>query len=253
MGMDKEQGGIKINSVSPASPAEQGGLKTGDIVVSYDGNTFLGEQTKYHEKMAEYIKAVGSGGIVSLNVLRAADDIDLMINDKKELTESDKVTDIINNLKVGDLMRAGITRSVRNLALRITLGTRMASGGKSDIEPEPNDQIHPELVDYTTSIEILAKRIISDTGITDKYEDLLKRYSDDQKGADDFRLCDMRYLQRDPFKIPKICDDLIAGLNNGIKRKTCQVYLLQMTHLWILLFPSWKVFLLAALILKRSN
>ncbi len=216
MGMDKEQGGIKINSVSPASPAEKGGLKTGDIVISYDNNTFSGEEPKYQEKMAEHIKAVGSGGIVALTILRASDDIDLMINDKKEAVESDKVTDVINNLKVGDLMKAGVTRNIRKLELKITLGTRMAVSDKPEVEPETNDKIHPELVDYTTPIEILAKKIISDTNITDKYEDLLKRYNDDQKGADDFRLRDMRYLQRDPFKIPKICDDLIAGLNNGI-------------------------------------
>ena len=216
MGMAKEQGGIKINSVSPASPAEKGGLKTGDIVISYDGNTFSGEEPKYQEKMAEHIKAVGSGGIVSLTVLRAADEIDLMINDKKELTESDKVTDVINNLKVGDMMKAGITRNIKNISLKITLGTRMAASDKPEVEPETNDQIHPELVDYTTPIEQLAKRIISDTNITDKYEDLLKRYSDDQKGADDFRLRDMRYLQRDPFKIPKVCDTLLGDLQKVI-------------------------------------
>ncbi|MBI5779612.1 MAG: PDZ domain-containing protein [Planctomycetes bacterium] len=231
MGMAREQGGIKINSVSPASPAEQGGLKTGDIVISYDGNTFSGEEPKYQEKMAEHIKAVGSGGIVSLNILRAADEIELMINDKKEPTESDpakaggemkdsvspsNITDVINNLKVGDVMKAGITRNIKNISLKITLGTRMAASDKPEVEPETNDQIHPELMDYTTPIEQLAKRIISDTNITDKYEDLLKRYSDDQKNADDFRLRDMRYLQRDPFKIPNICDTLIDNLQKTI-------------------------------------
>jgi membrane-associated protease RseP (regulator of RpoE activity) len=218
MGMAKEQGGIKINSVSPASPAEQGGLKTGDIVVSYDGNTFSGEQTKYREKMAEYIKAVGSGGIVSLNILRAADEIDLMINDKREPTEADKVTDVINNLKVGDMIKAGITRNIQKLALQVILGTRMVAAEKPDMEPETNDQIHPELVDYTTPIEQLAKRIISDTGITDKYEDLLKRYNDDEKGADDFRLRDLRYMHRDPFKIPMICDGLIDDIQVEVGR-----------------------------------
>ncbi|MEW6027034.1 MAG: PDZ domain-containing protein, partial [Planctomycetota bacterium] len=216
MGMDKEQGGIKINSVSPASPAEKGGLKTGDIVISYDGNTFSGEEPKYQEKMAEHIKSVGSGGVVALTVLRAADEIVLMINDKKEPTEADKVTDVINNLKVGDRMKAGITRNIKNISLKITLGTRMAASDKPEIEPETNEKIHPELVDYTTPIEILTQKILSHTNITDKYEDLLKRYSDDQKNADDFRLRDMRYLERDPFKIPKICDDLIVAIRNNV-------------------------------------
>ncbi|HLD36765.1 MAG TPA: PDZ domain-containing protein [Planctomycetota bacterium] len=216
MGMAKEQGGIKINSVSPASPAEKGGLKTGDIVISYDNNTFSGEQTKYQEKMADYIKTVGSGGIVSLNVLRAADEIDLMINDKKEPTDSDKVTDVINNLKVGDVMKAGITRNIKNVSLKITLGTRMAASEKPDIEPETNDKIHPELVDYTTPIEILTKKIISDTGITDKYQDLLKRYNDDEKWDDGLRIPDMRYMHRYPFKIPVVCDVLLHNLQFGI-------------------------------------
>lgn len=216
MGMEKGQGGIKINSVSPSSPAEKGGLKTGDIVIAYDGKTFSGEESEYLEKISEHIKSVGSGGIVALTVLRFVNDINLSINNKNEPIEADKVTDVINNLRTGDLMKTEIVRNIRKLELKITLGTRMIATNKEQSEPEPNDKIHPELADYTTPIEVLTKKIISDTGITDKYKDLLKRYSDDEKGGDDFRLRDMRYLHRDPFKIPKVCDDLIDNLKNSI-------------------------------------
>ncbi|MFH0887896.1 MAG: PDZ domain-containing protein [Planctomycetota bacterium] len=216
MGMEKGQGGIKINSVSPSSPAEKGGLKTGDIVIAYDTNTFSGEESGYMDKISEHIKNVGSGGIVPLTILRIVNDINLSINNKNEPIEADKVTDAINNLKTGDLMKTEIVRNIRKLELKITLGTRMMATNKEQSEPEPNDKIHPELADYTIPIEILAKKIISDTGITDKYQDLLKRYSDDEKGADDFRLRDMRYLHRDPFKIPRVCDDLIANVRNSV-------------------------------------
>ena len=216
MGMGKDQGGIKINSISHLSPAEKAGLKTGDIVIIYDNNIFSGEESKYQDQMAEHIKSVGSGGIVSVTVLRAMDEIDLMINGKKELTEAEKIVDSINSLKDGDLMKAGITRSIKELELPVTLGTRMAAGEKPDVEPETNDQIHPELKDYTMPIEILAKRIISDTNITDKYEDLLKRYSEDQKWDDGMRIPNMRYMHRDPFKIPVICDTLLDDLQRYI-------------------------------------
>ena len=216
LGQSKGTTGVKINSVSPSSPAEKGGLKSGDIVIAYDSNTFSGEESNYADKFSEYIKNTGSGGTASLTVLRLVDDIDLSINNKKKPVEAEKVLDAINDLKVNDLMKTGITRNIRQLELKITLGTRMMTNDKEKAEPEPNDKIHPELADYTTPIEILAKKIISDTGITDKYHDLLKRYSDDEKWDDGMRIPDMRYMHRDPFKIPKVCDDLIASIRDGV-------------------------------------
>ncbi|MBI4711766.1 MAG: PDZ domain-containing protein [Planctomycetes bacterium] len=184
-------GGLKISSVSPSSPAEKGGLKVQDIVLKYDGNGFEGDDSKYREKMADYIKEKGSGAEITLTVLRVIDDA--------VITPPQKSDDIIK-----------------------TVETRMTTPDTKTEDPEPNDKIHPELTSYTTPIEILARQIMTATNITDKsveipplmagYDDLIKRYTDDQKWDDGFRISDMRYMHRDPFKIPKICDDFLYDL-----------------------------------------
>ena len=209
-------GGAKLTSVSPNSPADKGGLKAGDIIIKYDNSVFTGDESKYQPVLADYIKAKGSGAELALTVLRVIDEA--IIDNKDTLPEGENIFDAIKELKVGQQIQASVTKKVLQLDKTIVLGTRMASSAAGTTEPEPNEAIHPELASYTTPIEILTRQIMTATNITDKYEDLIKRYQDDQKWDDGLRIRDMRYLQRDPFKIPRVCDDFIAAINNSLSK-----------------------------------
>ena len=220
LGVEKGSGGLKMNSVAENSPADKGGLKTNDIIIAYDGIKFAGEADKYQGAFADYIKTKGSGYEIKLEVLRFDDEVSLKINKKNIPSKPDELMKIISQLKPGETAVASVRKNIQSLQLKVTLGTRMASNVSAPAEPEANDKIHPELTAYTISLEELTKKILDETKIRDKYDDLLKRYAEDEKSFDDgFRLRDMRYLHRDPFKITKVCDDLLADLRQEINSK----------------------------------
>ncbi|MDI6788500.1 MAG: PDZ domain-containing protein, partial [Planctomycetota bacterium] len=216
-GLDKNIKGVKILTVSPASAAQKGGLKGNDIVISYDGNLFSGDDKTYRGKFADYIKEKGSGEVVVLKVIRLINNA--LLTRPPETgqmpIEADKIMDIVKDLKIDESVSVSATREIKELELKITLGTRSMSPEKEEIEPEPNDKIYPELVDYTTPIETLARKIMDEVNIRDKYDDLIKRFTDDEKKDDGFRLRSLRYMHRDPFKIQKVCDDFITNLYVG--------------------------------------
>ncbi|MFA5795071.1 MAG: PDZ domain-containing protein [Candidatus Brocadiia bacterium] len=216
LGFPEKTGALRITSVSQYSPAEKFGLKANDIILKYDGNEFSGEESQYTSTMSNYIKSKGSGNELSVSIIRLTNDAYTLINNNPKAVDPEKIPEEIESLKVNDTLKTTITRNIRRMEIKVTLGTRMASSATTTSEPETNDKIHPELVSETTPIEILTNKIMTATNITDKYKDLLKRYAEDQKWDDGLRLRDMRYMHRDPFKIPRICDTLLDNLQKSI-------------------------------------
>lgn len=70
LGLGPEEGGIRVSKISPDSPAEQAGLKPGDVLVSFAGKPFPRPLSKALAELRERVKGVKAGETVELVVLR---------------------------------------------------------------------------------------------------------------------------------------------------------------------------------------
>lgn len=200
--------GIKFTRIYENSPAEKAGLKIGDIATAIDGAPFpTGATDSPRVRLVELLQKKRPGDSVTFEIFReiAAVTVD---NTSTEIP-ADKVPTVIREMPEGKAIRAVVQKKAEIRPLTVTLGAGPESPAAAPLNIEA---IHPELAQYQSDEERLARKLMAATGTTAPYDDLIDRYRKDEQWDDGFRLREFRYLHCVPFHIPKVCDDLSTRL-----------------------------------------
>ncbi len=213
-GEAKGQKGIKINQVVPDTPAQKAGLQDRDIIIDYDNQPFKTDETSPMGTLTGYIKSKKPGTTMTLTILRENYTLNTILNGKPINISIDKFPEEIEKLKTPSELLVTFSKKLEKLVIPVILGARPESKASKPVEDWDNETLHPELKDYKHPIEESINQIMEWSAITDKYADLIKRFADDEKWEDAFRLKEIKYMHRDPFKMEKISADFINQLQS---------------------------------------
>lgn len=103
-GADKN-GGVRVDSVDPGSPAAKAGLATGDIVVEYDG-----ERVRSARQFTRLVQETPEGRQVALAILRDGK--------RQSLTAAPEARAFVWDMSIdGDRIREGVERGLRGFQM----------------------------------------------------------------------------------------------------------------------------------------
>ncbi|MCK5578140.1 MAG: PDZ domain-containing protein, partial [Planctomycetes bacterium] len=216
LGGPENQKGVEFTVVLPDTPAQESGLQDNDVLVSYDEKIFAGDDDSPNATLGQYIKENQPGDIIQLSILRSNDVVTARLDAQPLVITPKQIPEQVKKLKMSSELKIDVVKNYQTIDIPIKLGSRTIPGEQEETEDWTNDSLHPELKEYTTPFEKTVRKIMESTGITEKYDDLIKRFTDDEKWEDAYRLKDMKYLHRDPFKIEKISTDLVNDLRQTL-------------------------------------
>ncbi len=204
--------GIGVARVVSGSSAEKAGIRVDDIIIGYDSISL--ERQKENEVLqafSDYIKEKKAvGDEMTLRIIRTetviegkSNETDLSIANLADLER------LLEDQKPGEVIDFSVEKKVHLIDIVATLGERELFTA----EPPPeNSLLFPEYETLTDPYSDLAKELIAAFDIEDAYQDILKRYGDDELEYDAFRLNLFRYIHRDPLKFTPVAEKVSGEL-----------------------------------------
>jgi len=248
--------GLRITAVFPFSPAEKGGLLTGDIIIAAGGEVFDGPANELRELFRQTLQDQRVGTQYAVRIIRDAVYREVTL-DETELSAAavrrfwrDPAARV-DSLGSGQQLtaRAQMQQEVHDLI--ITLGPRP----EAHWPPAPaNDRLFPangfEPSRFTPLIWQLAEQFDIDTQTTD----LLSRLARCHASSDPFRLDCMIYGHRDPFRLEQLSQFVIETLGQP---KNAKDLLAAAATLWVprhsLAMPMSRQLQVPALVLEAES
>lgn len=164
--------GLKVDSVYPGSPAERAGVEIGDVVLGIDGEFVSGWE---RDKAIDRFRTRIRSTVPGRPVRLRLD-------------------------RAGDAQERTVTPEVP----RIGAGPKLL---------QTDAAIHPEwMTAGPEEEERTAERLAASRGATEDYRDLRARLSRLSAPADPFRIEEVAYLQRNPFRMRAAADAMAARL-----------------------------------------
>ena len=206
------------------SAAEQAGLRSGDLILSFDGKKVddieAGERTK---SFADHIKGQKVGSRLVLQVLRTSMLITDLDKPAQSFASENALLEGIAKLPKNKDLKVNIRRQSTRLEIVAILGQRRTI----TIESLEEELQHSKWIDAESEpIAELAERFYQQFGFTEKYEDLLARYRQNELWDDGQRLSLFRYLHVNPLKTQATVERLammVAGENPPPPTRTGQL------------------------------
>ncbi|OHB75380.1 MAG: hypothetical protein A2Z34_07025 [Planctomycetes bacterium RBG_16_59_8] len=213
VGGTKGEKGLALTRIYENSPGQKAGLKLKDVIVAVNGERFpSAADSSPRLTFVEMLKGKKSGDSLLLSVLREEIAVDARIDDRTTPVEAGKLPSVLQGLNPGETMTARLAKVPRMQEIPVLLGERATALPQPTLSLEEIDALHPELASYKSDVERVAEKLMAATKTRSRYDDLIKRYVEDERWDDGFRLKEFRYLHCNPFKIPKISDDLATAL-----------------------------------------
>ena len=219
--------GLKVAHVMGGSAAHKAGIRTGDIIIGYDGISMGSlKERDLLSSFGGYIKKGKSvGDDIALRIIRietvyrGVKDTEGMAILKK--TELDR---LLERQVPGERIEVTVQKDVHIIDVVATLGPSTLFAGEA---PPENSTLFPSYEALTDPYTDLSRRIITDFHLDAACGDLLDRYRDDEAKSDAFRLDLFRYIHRDPFKFHLVADMLSRDIEaraaekdfNGLMRR----------------------------------
>ncbi len=206
--------GLRVTAVMPGSPAEIGGLLTGDIIVSLLHEPFTCPAESVQAVFKARMEPLQAGALCPLRVLRDAVGHTLRLNTQPadpELASAfwHRPQEVIDSLASGDTLTAiaGLRQEVRDL--EIVLALRPEARWPA---PRTNQEIYPPDRYGDGGLRALVWALADSYGVRAQTEDLLDRLARCHSGADPYRLECMIYAHRDPPRAEALACSIAAGL-----------------------------------------
>lgn len=227
---------IRVLALVPGSPGEAAGIKAQDLVLALDGEGFKGIEPKDAVNVFRArLKPKTVGDKVRLTVARDVVTVEGSLGGEKIPARSDSGTawnGILPDLRAlveknpGKVVTVSAERARWTREVVLTLAER--PGTRTTPLPE-NRTLRPDLEAEELAPEAaLARRLIARAGLEGAYQDLKNRLEEDEKVEDPFRLSTVRYLKREPLRLPQATRQLgrsLAKSGRGDLRAFCETAL----------------------------
>ncbi len=200
---------IRVLALVPGSPAEALGIKAGDLLTKLDDEEFLQEPGPALQAFRDKVRAHGPGEKVKLHVVRDAVTVATKVDGatRAEGTASGvSWGELLPDLRKlveenpGKIVTVSAEKARWERDVVVTLGER--PGTRVTPLPE-NATLRPDLEAMPLEPEAaLAKELVARAGVQASFVDVTHRLDEDEKIEDAFRLKTVRYLKRDPLRLP---------------------------------------------------
>lgn len=229
---------IRVLALVPGSPAEALGVRAGDLITRLDGEEFVLAPAEALQSFRDKIRTHGPGEQVKLHVVRDAVTVAThvagaaqsegtssgvswgeLLPDMKKLVEENP----------GKVITVSAEKARWERDVVVTLGER--PGTRATPLPE-NRSLRPDLEGLPLEPEAaLAKALVDRAGVQASYIDVTHRLDEDEKIEDPFRLKTVRYLKRDPLRLPGATKELARSLAPATKAADLAAVISVSTHL----------------------
>lgn len=204
------KGAVRVLALVPGSPAEGVGVKPGDLILALDGQDFAGVPPRECvNRFRERLKPFGPGEKVRLFLQREQ----LSVATKVAGAETGRAVGTgpawnaaIPNVKKlvednpGKPVTVSAERATWTREVTITLIERP---GTTSAPLPDNASLRPDLEALALAPEVaFAQSLVERLGLEKEHRDLRRRLEEDEKVDDAFRLRTVRYLKRDPWRLP---------------------------------------------------
>ncbi len=198
--------GLRVTAVVPDSPADEGGILAGDIVVAMRGEPFACPAESARVVLKRILDASRPGEPCALRVIRDAVTRELAIDASAAADDAQRrfwrdPEETISALTSGQQLEARAGKRQQVLDLEILLGLRPAARWPA---PRANDAIYPPGSFAPNDLEALLWALADDHGVRAQTRDLLTRLAGCHTGCDPYRLECMVYVHRDPFRLESV-------------------------------------------------
>lgn len=209
--------GLLVTAVFPDSPADHGGLLSGDIIISVCGEPFTCPPDSVSGLFRRTLGDRRAGTPCPMRVIRDAVARNITINGEGTAEDLERrfwrqPEAVIEEISSGQSLEASASKQQKVLELPIVLGLRPEARWPS---PPANDRIYPpgrfERADYASLFWTLARRF----HVREDTEDLLQRLGRCHSGSDPFRLLCMIYVHRDPLRAESVSRYIVNRLSSS--------------------------------------
>ncbi|MCH7870845.1 MAG: PDZ domain-containing protein [Planctomycetes bacterium] len=193
--------GIRINTVTPMTGADEAGLLAGDIIVEMDGVDFERETKELLTQFRETILAHKPGDTIKMKIFRDGVQTTATLDGEKlENPEAwDDPSEFLKDRDAGATMQLTAERVKGLLDITVTLGVAPDAAGNVKTLP-PNKDIYVLPVEHLAE-EALAEALIADFEFQADYDDLRARLARLVERGDPYRLSRVAYAMREPFSM----------------------------------------------------
>ncbi len=217
-GTDTPLKAVEILRVVPGTAAQRAGLKIGDLILEYDSNHFNDTpDDKINETFRNYIREDKKiGDPFHLKLFRSELTVSGLRGQEPfapEPFDEDTLSEWIQTQKIDETLELKIHKKPINLEVTARLGQWLH---RRTTPPPSNAELFPEYENYSDTWLDVSNALIQHFDIIEPYNDLMERYSDDEWWDDGHKLKHFRYVHRDPFKLPKMADDITQRFLNSV-------------------------------------
>jgi membrane-associated protease RseP (regulator of RpoE activity) len=211
---------IRILALVPGSPAEALGIRAGDLITKIDGAELTLPPGEVVQDFRQKIMARSPGDKVTLHLLRDAVTVETHVGGALKgdpsIGSGASWSELLPDMKKlveenpGKVVTLEAEKGRWERDATVTLAERP---GTRQTPLPPNATLRPDLEALPLEPEAaLAKELVQRTGLEATLADLTKRFEEDEKIEDPFRLKTVRYLHRDPFRLPGATKTLARAL-----------------------------------------
>lgn len=208
--------GILIKDVFADSPAQKAGIRKGDIIVSIEGANLEGLESKdLLPAYSRFITSKKPGDVLKVTLVREDVTLNGKINGKESADDTMLKTpfDFLKKSQDGTKIELSGEKKLVIAQINVTLEPRREAAPFLKQFP-PNDKIFPEFASKSSDEEKLARALVKEMGIEDKYEDTLARLRKTHASVDVFRSPVTAYVHTEPFKMRYVADEIFSQLDD---------------------------------------
>src|SRR3990172_2644887 len=189
--------GMKLDVVLDA-PAYKSGLRTGDVVLAFDGVPLGADGTTYAAALETALAGKVPGDTIVVHVWRPGPFYSVTVNGEEIAVEAPlaELSELIANLPPDAELKLTAVNTSKELYITVTLGAR-PEGGAGKIPP--NDELFwwGDMPPFIANAKTMIEKLVDETGTREQYIDLLARLDARATPDDGYRLPIVSYLLRD--------------------------------------------------------
>lgn len=202
--------GLRVTTVFPDSPAEQGGLLAGDIMIAVNGTPFTCAAESLGTTFQRWMALLRAGQTCPILVLRDGVERKLWRDAKPAPREDEaafwrKPGVLLDSLRSGETLEARAEKRQQVVELPVVLGLRPEARWAPGLADEA---IAPPGRFAESDLAPLARALVDANGLRADTDDLFARLAKCQETADPHRLACMTYVHRNPFRAEAVAREI---------------------------------------------